>query len=113
MDKLQSISDCIRVLYVHVHRGIWYDREIVFITEYEIYIMFFLLALAHQLDKNTVGYLTYKASGQSSMTTMIVRDTHQYRSQASIVLGIPHSYLSISYCHKLEKHDGRLRGAIK
>lgn len=111
MDKLQSISDCIRVLYVH--RGIWYDREIVFITEYEIYIMFFLLALAHQLDKNTVGYLTYKASGQSSMTTMLVRDTHQYRSQASIVLGIPHSYLSISYCHKLEKHDGRLRGAIK
>ena len=47
------------------------------------------------------------------MTTMIVRDTHQYRSQASIVLGIPHTYLSLSYCHKLEKHDGRLRGAIK
>ena len=70
-------------------------------------------ALAHQLDKNTVGYLTYKAAGPSSMSTMIVKDTTRYRAQANVVLGIPHSYLSISYCHKLEKHEGRLRGAVK
>nr|CAG4646907.1 EOG090X03AJ [Megafenestra aurita]SVE92290.1 EOG090X03AJ [Megafenestra aurita] len=73
----------------------------------------FVSTLAHQLDKNTVGYLTYKASGPSSMSTMIVKDTNRYRTQANIVLGIPHSYFTISYCHKLEKHEGRLRGAIK
>lgn len=47
------------------------------------------------------------------MSTMIVKDTNRYRTQANIVLGIPHSYFTISYCHKLEKHEGRLRGAIK
>lgn len=73
----------------------------------------FFLALAHQLDKNTVGYLTYKASGPSSMSTMVVKDTSRYRAQVNFVLGIPHSYFAITYCHKLEKHDGRLRGAIK
>nr|CAG4648550.1 EOG090X03AJ [Polyphemus pediculus] len=47
----------------------------------------FVSTIAHQLDKNTVGYLTYKAAGQSSMSTI--------------------------YVHKLEKHDGRLRGVVK
>nr|CAG4636868.1 EOG090X03AJ [Ceriodaphnia reticulata]SVE72837.1 EOG090X03AJ [Ceriodaphnia reticulata] len=73
----------------------------------------FVSTLAHQLDKNTVGYLTYKAAGPSSMSTMIVKDTARYRTQANIVLGIPHSYFAITYCHKLEKHEGRLRGAVK
>nr|CAG4650833.1 EOG090X03AJ [Simocephalus serrulatus]SVE94140.1 EOG090X03AJ [Simocephalus serrulatus] len=73
----------------------------------------FVSTLAHQLDKNTVGYLTYKASGPSSMSTMVVKDTNRYRAQANFVLGIPHSYFTLSYCHKLEKHEGRLRGAIK
>nr|CAG4647760.1 EOG090X03AJ [Moina brachiata]SVE92914.1 EOG090X03AJ [Moina brachiata] len=73
----------------------------------------FVSTLAHQLDKNTVGYLTYKGGGASSMSTMLVRDTERYRTQANIVLGIPHSFISISYCHKLEKHNGRLRGALK
>nr|SVE70323.1 EOG090X03AJ [Daphnia similis]SVE70947.1 EOG090X03AJ [Daphnia similis]SVE72210.1 EOG090X03AJ [Daphnia similis] len=73
----------------------------------------FVSTLAHQLDKNTVGYLTYKASGPSSMSTMVVKDTSRYRAQVNFVLGIPHSYFAITYCHKLEKHDGRLRGAIK
>lgn len=47
------------------------------------------------------------------MSTMVVKDTNRYRAQANFVLGIPHSYFTLSYCHKLEKHEGRLRGAIK
>nr|CAG4649188.1 EOG090X03AJ [Scapholeberis mucronata]SVE93518.1 EOG090X03AJ [Scapholeberis mucronata] len=77
------------------------------------FVLGFVSTIAHQLDKNTVGYLTYKASGQSSMSTMVVKDTNRYRTQANFVLGIPHSYFAISYCHKLEKHEGRLRGSIK
>ena len=69
--------------------------------------------MAHQLDKDTVGYLTYKASRQSSMTTTISKDTPTYNIRSSIVLGIPHSYLSLSYEHKLQKHSGRLRGLVK
>nr|CAG4644654.1 EOG090X03AJ [Leptodora kindtii] len=69
--------------------------------------------LAHQLDKNTVGYLTYKAGGQSSMSTMVVRDTDRNNTQVNFVLGIPHSYLSLSYAYKFEKLEGRLRAAVK
>jgi len=69
--------------------------------------------LAHQMDKDMVGYLTYKASRQSSMTTTISKDTPTYNLRSSIVLGIPHSYLSLSYEHKLQKHGGRLRGLVK
>nr|CAG4650026.1 EOG090X03AJ [Sida crystallina] len=69
--------------------------------------------LAHQMDKNTVGYLTYKSGSHSSMSTMIVRDTNRYNAQANVVLGIPHSYFSISYSLKFEKTEGRLRGAFK
>lgn len=73
----------------------------------------FTSTIAHQLDKDTVGYLTYKASRQSSMTTAITKDTPRFNARANVVLGIPHSYLSLSYEHKLEKHSGRLRGHIK
>jgi len=65
------------------------------------------------MDKDMVGYLTYKASRQSSMTTTISKDTPTYNLRSSIVLGIPHSYLSLSYEHKLQKHGGRLRGLVK
>ncbi|XP_046439736.1 dnaJ homolog subfamily C member 11-like [Daphnia pulex] len=73
----------------------------------------FVSTLAHQLDKNTVGYLTYKNSQSSSMSTSIVKETTTYRTQVNFVLGIPHSFISMSYCHKLEKHEGRLRATVK
>ena len=47
------------------------------------------------------------------MTTAITKDTPRFNARANVVLGIPHSYLSLSYEHKLEKHSGRLRGHIK
>ncbi|XP_054016549.1 dnaJ homolog subfamily C member 11 isoform X2 [Hylaeus anthracinus] len=69
--------------------------------------------LAMQLDKNTVGYLTYRAGIQSAMTTMIVRDTSRSYTAFSIHLGILQSFVSLNYTYKMEEKQMKLRGSIK
>ncbi|GLH14443.1 DnaJ homolog shv [Gryllus bimaculatus] len=70
-------------------------------------------SLANQLDKNTVGYLTWKAGAQSAMSTVIVRDTPRSHTSVSLQFGIPHTYISLTYTHKLEEYELKLRGALK
>jgi DnaJ family protein C protein 11 len=70
-------------------------------------------ALATQLDKHTVGYLTWRAGNQSSMSTTIVRDTTKSHTAFSIQFGIPHSFFSLSYTHRFEEMELRLRGSVK
>ncbi|CAH3016204.1 unnamed protein product [Porites evermanni] len=68
--------------------------------------------LARQLDKHTVGYLTYKGGVRSSMNTTVVRETEQSRMQFTIQLGIPNSFVLGSYTRKIEK-DTKIKGTIK
>lgn len=70
-------------------------------------------SIANQLDKNTVGYLTWKAGAQSAMSTVLVRDTPTSHTSISLQFGIPHTYLSLTYTHKLEDYELKLRGALK
>ena len=42
------------------------------------------IVLARQLDKHTVGYITYKGGVHSSMNTTVVRETEQSRMQFTI-----------------------------
>uniref|UniRef100_A0A8D8JPH8 DnaJ homolog subfamily C member 11 n=1 Tax=Culex pipiens TaxID=7175 RepID=A0A8D8JPH8_CULPI len=69
--------------------------------------------LAIQLDKHTVGYLTYNAGLQSSMTTTIEHNTDRYHCNASATLGIPHCYITASYTRKLVEQQLKLRVALK
>ncbi|XP_076631441.1 dnaJ homolog subfamily C member 11 [Colletes latitarsis] len=69
--------------------------------------------LAMQLDKHTVGYLTYRAGIQSAMSTMIVRDTSSSYTALSIHLGILQSFVSLNYTYKMEEKQMKLRGSIK
>ncbi|PNF16476.1 DnaJ subfamily C member 11 [Cryptotermes secundus] len=69
--------------------------------------------LATQLDKHTVGYLTWRAGTHSSMSTTIVRDNTTSHAAFSMQFGIPHSFFSLSYTHKLEEMELKLRGSIK
>jgi hypothetical protein len=70
-------------------------------------------ALATQLDKHTVGYLTWRAGSHSSMSTMIVRDNTTSHAAFTMQFGIPHSFLSLSYMYKLEEMELKLRGSVK
>ncbi|KZC09223.1 DnaJ like protein subfamily C member 11, partial [Dufourea novaeangliae] len=73
----------------------------------------FVGTLAMQLDKHTVGYLTYRAGIQSAMSTMIVRDTFRSYTAFSINLGLLQSFLSLNYTYKMEEKQLKLRGSVK
>ena len=66
-------------------------------------------ALANQLDKHTVGYLTWKAGMQSGMNTMIIRDTPTQHIVFSAYIGIPHTYAALSYTHKMPERESKLK----
>uniref|UniRef100_A0A182QHK4 J domain-containing protein n=1 Tax=Anopheles farauti TaxID=69004 RepID=A0A182QHK4_9DIPT len=68
---------------------------------------------AIQLDKNTLGYLTYNAGLQNSMSTVVERNTEKYHCNLTITLGIPHCYIAASYSRKLVEQGLRLRVALK
>ncbi|KAK4326997.1 hypothetical protein Pmani_002515 [Petrolisthes manimaculis] len=65
--------------------------------------------LANQLDQHTVGYLTWRAGMQSGMNTMIIRDTPALRVVLSAYIGIPHTYLALSYTHKIVEHEAKVK----
>lgn len=69
--------------------------------------------LAVQLDKHTVGYLTYNTGLQSSMSTVVEHNTDKHYWNATVLIGIPHCYLSASYTKKMAEHELKLRLAGK
>ncbi|XP_032684915.1 dnaJ homolog subfamily C member 11 isoform X2 [Odontomachus brunneus] len=69
--------------------------------------------LAMQLDKHTVGYLTYRNGIQDAMSTMIVRDTSRSYIAFSIHFGLLHSFISLNYTYKMQEKELRLRSSIK
>nr|CAD7440381.1 unnamed protein product [Timema bartmani] len=70
-------------------------------------------AIATQLDSHTVGYLTWRAGIHSSMATVLVRDTPTSHTSLTLQFGIPHSYVSLSYCHKMDDQELKLRTSLK
>lgn len=70
--------------------------------------------LAIQLDKHTVGYLTYSAAGlQTSMSTVLERNTEKNYINCMVLLGIPHSYFSFNYVRRLIEMEMKLKLALK
>ncbi|NXT18105.1 DJC11 protein, partial [Syrrhaptes paradoxus] len=70
--------------------------------------------LARNLDKNTMGYLQWRWGIQSAMNTSIVRDTKSSHFTVALQLGIPHSFMMVSYQHKFQDEDQtRVKGSVK
>lgn len=70
-------------------------------------------ALAVQLDKHTVGYLTYNAGLQSSVSCVLEHSTEKQHVLLTCCVGIPHSFISASYMKKLADYELKLRLAAK
>lgn len=69
---------------------------------------------AVQLDKHTVGYLTYSAAGvQSSLSTIIERNTEKHYINLTFSLGLPHSFVSCNYIRRLPEQEMKLKLAGK
>lgn len=70
--------------------------------------------LARHLDKNTMGYLQWRWGTQSSMNTSIVRDTKSSHFSLAMQLGIPHTFIMMSYQYKFQDDDQtKLKGSVK
>lgn len=70
--------------------------------------------VARHLDKNTMGYIQWRWGIQSAMNTSIVRDTKTGHFTMAFQLGIPHSFMMVSYQHKFQDEEQtRLKGSIK
>ncbi|XP_076023278.1 dnaJ homolog subfamily C member 11a [Genypterus blacodes] len=70
--------------------------------------------LARHLDKNTMGYLQWRWGIQSSMNTSIVRDTKTSHFAFAMQLGIPHTFVMLSYQYKFQDDDQtKIKGSVK
>lgn len=72
-----------------------------------------ITALAMRLAENTMGYMTYRAGLQSSMTTSIAYNSENTHVGGSLTLGIPHSFISLNYTYNFKEHKLKLRTAVK
>jgi DnaJ family protein C protein 11 len=69
--------------------------------------------LAMQIDKHSVGYLTYHGGIRSMVSTSIVRDTEFNHYNLSIQVGLPHSYISLNYTRKMLNQELKLKLSVK
>ncbi|KAG7477701.1 hypothetical protein MATL_G00072480 [Megalops atlanticus] len=69
---------------------------------------------SRHLDKNTMGYLQWRWGTQSAMNTSIVRDTKTSHFTFALQLGIPHSFMMMSYQYKFQDEDQtKIKGSVK
>uniref|UniRef100_A0A672ZJJ6 DnaJ (Hsp40) homolog, subfamily C, member 11b n=1 Tax=Sphaeramia orbicularis TaxID=375764 RepID=A0A672ZJJ6_9TELE len=72
------------------------------------------LMTARHLDQNTMGYLQWRWGPNSAMTTSLVRDTKTSHFTLALQLGVPHSYLMLSYQYKFQDEDQtKVKGSLK
>ncbi|XP_075997243.1 dnaJ homolog subfamily C member 11-like [Genypterus blacodes] len=72
------------------------------------------LMTARHLDQNTMGYLQWRWGTNSAMTTSLVRDTTTSHLTVALQLGVPHSYMMMSYQYKFQDEDQtKVKGSIK
>lgn len=105
----------IQVVYASVIKCCYpetFGTFVSFIFPYFDYI-FFCTVASRQLDKQTVGYLTWKWGMQSSMNATVMRDTSSNRFTGQIQLGLPNTFVLASYTQKFQGHDAQLTGTIK
>lgn len=67
-------------------------------------------SLAIQLDKHTVGYLTYTAAGiSSSLSTVIERNNEKNYVNLTFSLGLPHSFVACNYIRRIAEHEMKVK----
>ena len=69
--------------------------------------------LTRQFSKNFIGYMSWKAGGDSSLATVVVYENSLCRVNSSVSFGIRHSFISGSYTHKFKERDARIKVGLK
>jgi DnaJ family protein C protein 11 len=66
-----------------------------------------------QFSKHMVGYLTWKAGYDSSMSSALVYDREKNRFQAQVQIGRKDCFLALSYLRRFDLNSTRLKTALK
>lgn len=69
--------------------------------------------LAMQIDKHSIGYVSYHGGVRSIFSTQIVRDTENNRYNFTIQVGVPHSFVLLQYTRKMIAQELKLKLALK
>lgn len=69
--------------------------------------------LAMQIDKHSVGYISYHGGVRSLFATQIVRDTENNRYNFLIQVGLPHSFVQLQYTRKMITQELKVKLAVK
>lgn len=69
--------------------------------------------LAMQIDKHSVGYLTYHGGIRSFVSTSVVRNTEFNYFNLALQLGLPHSHILFNYTRKMMNQELKLKLIIK
>ncbi|XP_029651609.1 dnaJ homolog subfamily C member 11-like [Octopus sinensis] len=62
---------------------------------------------------NVQGRLVWSAGMTTAMSTIIVYDSLKRHAVFTVQIGIPNSFVSLSYTHKFQDDDARVRGAVR
>ncbi|XP_052832966.1 dnaJ homolog subfamily C member 11 isoform X1 [Octopus bimaculoides] len=62
---------------------------------------------------NVQGRLVWSAGMTTAMSTIIVYDSLKRHAVFTVQIGIPNSFVSLSYTHKFQEDDARVRGAVR
>ncbi|KAL7037167.1 hypothetical protein ACKWTF_009098 [Chironomus riparius] len=67
-------------------------------------------SLAVQLDRHTVGYLTYTVAGLStSLSTIIERNSEKNYVNLTFSLGLPHSFIGCNYIRRITEYEAKVK----
>lgn len=66
-----------------------------------------------QIDKHSIGYLTYNGGFRSLLSTSLIRDTETGQYNLQMQLGLPHSFVAFSYTKKMLNQELKLKVSIR
>lgn len=67
-------------------------------------------SLAVQLDRHTVGYLTYTVAGLStSLSTVLERNSEKNYVNFNISVGLPHSFIGCNYIRRMADYEAKVK----
>lgn len=70
----------------------------------------FVTSLAVQLDRHTIGYLTYSIAGLStSLSTVIERNSEKNYVNLTFSLGLPHSFIGCNYIRRMAEYEAKVK----
>lgn len=71
------------------------------------------IMVAHQLDKNLQGRLSWSGGMNTALNAMMIWDYNRHHLVLGCQLGIPSSFALVHYSHKFIEHDAKIKATVR